>query len=208
MVSGVYEPAVARLGQHAKDVHLILEFARQSGAQVGGWTAGSRLRFPCPKFTRNSWTIWCATAGQTWTMPRSSRRTTPGLPASISSSEFSIPHVDEARQFPTPESARKGGTTSGQRVCEQRIELICRLRRKARQPARFRLLTKAKSFRCRKSVDFITDTNAALPDPNTARFAVIPHGSRKRKSGWPRADQHWRSRRPNSRGISWPQTPG
>jgi 3-hydroxyisobutyrate dehydrogenase-like beta-hydroxyacid dehydrogenase len=34
MVSGSYEPAVARLGQHAKDVHLILEYARQVGAAV------------------------------------------------------------------------------------------------------------------------------------------------------------------------------
>lgn len=34
MVSGVYEPAAARLEQHAKDVGLILEFAKQSGASV------------------------------------------------------------------------------------------------------------------------------------------------------------------------------
>ena len=34
MAAGVYEPAVARLGQHAKDVHLILEYARQVGAAV------------------------------------------------------------------------------------------------------------------------------------------------------------------------------
>ncbi len=34
MVSGVYEPAVARLGQHAKDVRLILDYARQVGANV------------------------------------------------------------------------------------------------------------------------------------------------------------------------------
>ena len=34
MISGVYEPAVARLGQHAKDVHLILDYARQLGASV------------------------------------------------------------------------------------------------------------------------------------------------------------------------------
>ena len=34
MISGVYEPAVARLGQHAKDVHLILDYARQLGAPV------------------------------------------------------------------------------------------------------------------------------------------------------------------------------
>ena len=34
MVSGIYEPPVARLAQHAKDVHLILEFARQVGAAV------------------------------------------------------------------------------------------------------------------------------------------------------------------------------
>jgi len=34
MISGVYKPAVARLGQHAKDVHLILEYARQISANV------------------------------------------------------------------------------------------------------------------------------------------------------------------------------
>lgn len=34
MVSGIYEPPVARLGQHAKDVHLILDYARQLGAAV------------------------------------------------------------------------------------------------------------------------------------------------------------------------------
>lgn len=34
MVSGIYEPPVARLAQHAKDVHLILEFARELGAAV------------------------------------------------------------------------------------------------------------------------------------------------------------------------------
>ena len=34
MVAGVYEPAVARLGQHAKDVHLVMEYARQLGASV------------------------------------------------------------------------------------------------------------------------------------------------------------------------------
>ena len=34
MIAGVYEPAVARLGQHAKDVHLILDYARQLGASV------------------------------------------------------------------------------------------------------------------------------------------------------------------------------
>lgn len=34
MVSGVYEPAVARLAQHAKDVGLILEYARQVGAET------------------------------------------------------------------------------------------------------------------------------------------------------------------------------
>jgi 3-hydroxyisobutyrate dehydrogenase-like beta-hydroxyacid dehydrogenase len=34
MIAGVYEPAVARLGQHAKDVHLILDYARQLGAGV------------------------------------------------------------------------------------------------------------------------------------------------------------------------------
>ena len=32
MVSGIYEPPIARLAQHAKDVHLILEFAREVGA--------------------------------------------------------------------------------------------------------------------------------------------------------------------------------
>ncbi|HUW59645.1 MAG TPA: NAD(P)-dependent oxidoreductase [Candidatus Bathyarchaeia archaeon] len=32
MVSGIYEPPAARLAQHAKDVHLILEFALQVGA--------------------------------------------------------------------------------------------------------------------------------------------------------------------------------
>jgi len=34
MIAGVYDPAVARLGQHAKDVHLILDYARQLGASV------------------------------------------------------------------------------------------------------------------------------------------------------------------------------
>lgn len=34
MISGVYEPVVARLGQHAKDVHLILKYARQVSANV------------------------------------------------------------------------------------------------------------------------------------------------------------------------------
>lgn len=34
MISGTYEPAVARLGQHAKDVHLILEYARRLSAKV------------------------------------------------------------------------------------------------------------------------------------------------------------------------------
>ncbi len=34
MVSGVYEPAVARLAQHAKDVRLILEYAQSVGASV------------------------------------------------------------------------------------------------------------------------------------------------------------------------------
>jgi len=32
MIAGVYEPAVARLAQHAKDVHLIREYARVVGA--------------------------------------------------------------------------------------------------------------------------------------------------------------------------------
>lgn len=34
MISGVYEPAVARLAQHAKDVGLILEYANEVGAHV------------------------------------------------------------------------------------------------------------------------------------------------------------------------------
>lgn len=34
MVTGIYEPPAARLAQHAKDVHLILEFAREVGAAV------------------------------------------------------------------------------------------------------------------------------------------------------------------------------
>ena len=34
MIAGVYEPALARLAQHAKDVHLILDYARQLGASV------------------------------------------------------------------------------------------------------------------------------------------------------------------------------
>lgn len=34
MISGIYEPPVARLAQHAKDVHLILEYAREVGADV------------------------------------------------------------------------------------------------------------------------------------------------------------------------------
>lgn len=34
MVAGVYEPAVARLEQHAKDVALILEYAKKVGAQM------------------------------------------------------------------------------------------------------------------------------------------------------------------------------
>ncbi len=34
MISGVYEPAVARLGQHAKDVHLILEYAQRVSART------------------------------------------------------------------------------------------------------------------------------------------------------------------------------
>lgn len=34
MISGNYEPAVARLAQHAKDVHLILDYARQISARV------------------------------------------------------------------------------------------------------------------------------------------------------------------------------
>ena len=43
MVSGVYEPAVARLGQHAKDVHLILDYARQLGAPVPVTETHARL---------------------------------------------------------------------------------------------------------------------------------------------------------------------
>lgn len=34
MISGKYEPVVARLAQHAKDVHLILDYARQVSALV------------------------------------------------------------------------------------------------------------------------------------------------------------------------------
>ncbi|MCC6698500.1 MAG: NAD(P)-dependent oxidoreductase [Candidatus Hydrogenedentes bacterium] len=34
MVSGKYSPAVARLAQHAKDVHLIVEYARHVGART------------------------------------------------------------------------------------------------------------------------------------------------------------------------------
>lgn len=43
MVSGVYEPPVARLSQHAKDVHLILDYARQLGAAVPVSEVHSRL---------------------------------------------------------------------------------------------------------------------------------------------------------------------
>jgi 3-hydroxyisobutyrate dehydrogenase len=39
MISGVYEPAVARLDQHAKDVDLILEFAGEVGANMPVSTA-------------------------------------------------------------------------------------------------------------------------------------------------------------------------
>lgn len=34
MIAGVYEPAVARLGQHAKDVHIIRDYARETGAST------------------------------------------------------------------------------------------------------------------------------------------------------------------------------
>ena len=37
-----------------------------------------------------------------------------------------------------------------------------------------------RSYRCRKSVDFIIATNAALPDPNTARLSVISRCACKR----------------------------
>ena len=43
MVSGAYEPAVARLAQHAKDVGLILEYARGVGAHVPVSELHSRL---------------------------------------------------------------------------------------------------------------------------------------------------------------------
>jgi 3-hydroxyisobutyrate dehydrogenase-like beta-hydroxyacid dehydrogenase len=43
MISGEYEPAVARLGQHAKDVHLILDYARQLGAEVPMTEAHARI---------------------------------------------------------------------------------------------------------------------------------------------------------------------
>ncbi len=43
MVSGVYEPAVARLAQHAKDVGLILEYAHALGAPVPVSEAHAKL---------------------------------------------------------------------------------------------------------------------------------------------------------------------
>lgn len=43
MISGVYEPAVARLGQHAKDVHLIMEYARRISARVPVTETHARL---------------------------------------------------------------------------------------------------------------------------------------------------------------------
>lgn len=43
MISGTYEPAVARLGQHAKDVHLILDYARRLSARVPITEAHARL---------------------------------------------------------------------------------------------------------------------------------------------------------------------
>ena len=43
MLSGVYEPAVARLAQHAKDVRLILEYAEEVGACVPVSQLHSRL---------------------------------------------------------------------------------------------------------------------------------------------------------------------
>lgn len=43
MISGTYEPVLARLGQHAKDVHLILEYAQRISAKVPVTEAHARL---------------------------------------------------------------------------------------------------------------------------------------------------------------------
>ena len=43
MLAGVYEPAVARLGQHAKDVALILDYARRVSAKVPVTETHARL---------------------------------------------------------------------------------------------------------------------------------------------------------------------
>jgi len=43
MLAGVYDPAVARLAQHAKDVRLILEYAQEVGASVPVSELHSRL---------------------------------------------------------------------------------------------------------------------------------------------------------------------
>ncbi len=43
MVSGVYEPVVARLAQHLKDVRLILEYAEEAGARVPLSEVNARL---------------------------------------------------------------------------------------------------------------------------------------------------------------------
>ena len=43
MVAGVYEPAVARMAQHAKDVGLILEYAKEVGARVPLSEVNARL---------------------------------------------------------------------------------------------------------------------------------------------------------------------
>ncbi len=52
MVSGDYEPPVARLGQHAKDVHLILDYARRVGASVPVSETHSHL---IDELVRNGW---------------------------------------------------------------------------------------------------------------------------------------------------------
>jgi len=43
MVSGVYEPVVARLAQHLKDVRLIVEYAKKVGARVPLSEVNARL---------------------------------------------------------------------------------------------------------------------------------------------------------------------
>jgi len=43
MIAGAYEPAVARLDQHAKDVQLILDYARETGASVPVTEAHARI---------------------------------------------------------------------------------------------------------------------------------------------------------------------